>query len=154
MDKPDTSVRFFLAQAGIQHAAREQALAVLRDTWDQSHSRQLMPDSEWASNLSIYLNDLAEIRVEHVREWITLNLSRFQTGHANIEELRRTFENAIVDLKAGVQLCKAKCASCHLLCLQSRLHDGPHDCQTSHECIHMCSFCDDNGGERKDCTML
>ena len=153
MDRLDTSAHFFFGSAGIQDFAREQALTNLRSTWDQVHFRQLMPDAEWASNLSMYLDNLADMRVERVREWINLNLSRFQTGHANIEDLRRTFENATVDLKAGVQLCKTKCASCHLLCLQSRLHDGPHDCQTSHECIHMCDFCHYDREVRKDCTM-
>jgi hypothetical protein len=153
VDKPDTSACFFLGGIGIQNASCEQVLTVLRDAWDQADSRQLMLDAEWASELSAHLNNLVEMRVEHVREWITLNLSRFQTSHANIEELRRTFESATVDLKAGVQLCKAKCASCHLLCVQSRLHNSTHDCQTSHECIRVCDFCNDNPGERKDCTM-
>ena len=45
-----------------------------------------------------------------------LELSCFQTGHANTEKLCRTFKIAIVDLKAG-QLHKVKCTSCHLLCL-------------------------------------
>jgi hypothetical protein len=153
VDKPDTSARFFFASAGTQDAARELALTTLRNDWDQVHSRQLMSDALWTSHLSAYLEHLAEMRVEHVREWIALNLSRFQTGHANIEDLRRTFESAIVDLKAGVQLCKTKCASCHLLCVQSRLHDGAHDCQTSHECIHVCDFCGNDVGEPKHCTM-
>lgn len=154
MDKTDTSARFFLAGATMQDATREQTLATLRETWDQFNLRQMIPDIEWASNLSAHLDSLVDIRVEHVREWIALNLSRFQAGHANIEDLRRTFESATVDLKAGVQLCKAKCSSCHLLCVQSRLHEGTHDCQTSHECIHACDFCDDNPRERKDCSML
>jgi hypothetical protein len=137
----------------MQDAERERTLAALRETWDRFHSRQMIPDTEWASNLSVYLDHLVEIRVEHVREWIALNLSRFQAGHANIEDLRRKLESAIVDMKAGVQLCKTKCASCHLLCIQNRFHEDAHDCQTSHDCIHACNFCVDNSGERKDCTM-
>jgi hypothetical protein len=113
-----------------------------------------MPDSEWVSNLTLHLDRLAEIRVEHVREWISLNLSRFQTSHANIEDLRREFESATVDLKAGVKLCMGKCASCHLLCVQSRFHEGVHDCRTSHECAHMCDFLHDESEEGKHCTML
>src|SRR5882762_7547573 len=82
VDKPDTSARFFFASAGMQDAARELALTTLRNDWDQVHSRQLMSDALWTSHLSAYLEHLAEMRVEHVREWIALNLSRFQTGHA------------------------------------------------------------------------
>jgi hypothetical protein len=126
VDKPDTSAHFFFAKPGVHDAARELALAALRDTWNQNRSRQLMPDNEWASNLALHLDHLAEIRIEHVREWISLNLSRFQTGHANIEDLRRNFESATVDLKAGVKLCMMKCASCHLLCVQSRVPPGVH----------------------------
>jgi hypothetical protein len=151
VDKPDTPACFVLA--GMQHADRERALIKLRDTWDQVHPRQLIPDVAWASNLSVHLDHLAELRIDHVRQWIALNLSRFQTGHASIEDLRRTFESASVDLKAGVQLCKTKCTSCHLLCIQSRLHDGVHDCQTSHGCIHLCDLCDDYQGNHKDCSM-
>jgi hypothetical protein len=153
--KPDTSARFFFASAGTQDAAREHALTILRNTWDQVHSRQRMTDVQWTSGLSAYLDRLVDMRVEHVHEWITLNLSRFQAvRHANIDDLRRIFESAIVDLKAGVQLCKTKCASCYLLCAQSRLHEGFHHCQTSHKCIHMCDLCDDGPEERKHCTML
>lgn len=151
MDKPDTSARFNLAGAGSQD--HERTLVILRDTWDQVHSRQLISDAEWCMKLSSYLDYLVELRIEHVREWIALNLSRFHSGHANIEELRRTFESATVDLKASVQLCKAQCASCHLLCIKGRLHEGGHDCQTSHECIHFCNFCNEDSRDQKNCTM-
>ncbi|KAI0062821.1 hypothetical protein BV25DRAFT_1885018 [Artomyces pyxidatus] len=53
----------------------------------------------------------------------------------------RKFDAAIVDLKSNVQLCKSQCTSCHLLCVQSRQHDGEHHCQTDHKCTHACSFC-------------
>jgi hypothetical protein len=52
---------------------------------------------------------------------------RFQGGHAAIEDLRRRFSTVLViEMKANVQLCRAQCASCHLLCIRSRLHDGDH----------------------------
>ncbi|KAG1739641.1 hypothetical protein EDD22DRAFT_922084 [Suillus occidentalis] len=64
----------------------------------------------------------------------------------------RTFGSATIDLKSNLQLCKLKCASCELLCIQSRLHDGQHHCQTSHACIHSCDFCA-LFGETKACTI-
>jgi hypothetical protein len=151
---PDTTSRLFLVAGGVQAAEREAALAALLHAWNQSHSRQLMADADWSSELSLHLDRLVNLRINHVREWITSNLSRFQTGHANIEELRRTFESATVDLKANVQLCMMQCASCHLLCVQSRLHEGLHHCQTSHECIHVCDFCQELPTEEpKICSM-
>ena len=57
-------------------------------------------------------------------------------------------EGAIVDLKSNVQFCKLQCASCQLLCVQSRSHDGPHTCQTNHLCIHECDFCQ----EPRECS--
>lgn len=153
MDKADTDSRFFLAGAEFQHTTTELALAVLRGNWELDHHRQLVADAEWTSKFSTHLDHLVNLRIEHVREWVSLNLSRFQTGHANIEELRRTFDAAIVDLKASVQLCKAKCFMCHLLCVQSRWHEGGHDCQTRHICIHTCEYCDDDSGPETACNI-
>src|SRR5579863_7609210 len=58
-----------------------------------------------------------------------------------IEELRRTFDSAVIDLRARVQLCRSQCAICELFCVRSRLHKDSHDCLTSHECIHDCTLC-------------
>ena len=88
-----------------------------------------------------YLTRLVDLRVAHVDKWLKSNIQRFQAEHASIEELRRTFNNAVIDLRAGVQLCKSQCSSCNLFCTQSRFHEDEHDCLTSHECIHECTFC-------------
>lgn len=154
VDKEDTPASFYLAPAGTYDAARETALSSLRNEWASTHPRQHIPDNEWVSELSLHLDSLVDVRVEHVREWIALNLSRFQSGHANIDTLRRAFESAKVDLKAGVQLCKTQCSQCQLLCTKSRSHEGQHGCQSSHECIHDCDFCGEkNEDPPKGCTM-
>ena len=151
IELPDTEARFFLAVgAAPLSEAREQALSVLQSSWNQCETRQRIPDKEWTEDLSQYLEDIVNLRIDHVREWLAQNLSRFQAGHASIEELRRTFEGAIVDLKSNVQLCKLQCASCQQLCVQSRFHDGPHSCQTNHSCIHECEFCQ----EPIECGMM
>ncbi|KAI6143615.1 hypothetical protein BKA82DRAFT_2416446 [Pisolithus tinctorius] len=152
---PDTQSRLFLAVRGFsQSETREQVLTVLRNSWDRNEMRQHLSDPEWADGLSQYLEQIVNLRIDHVREWLTQNLSRFQTGHASIEELRRTFENASVDLRSNVQLCRLQCASCQLLCIQSRLHDGPHNCRTDHACIHQCDFCKEGTGENRACSMI
>ncbi|KAG6331499.1 hypothetical protein ID866_7590 [Astraeus odoratus] len=154
VESADTPSQLFLAVGPVpQSEARERALEILRSSWEQYQDRQRMPDFDWVENLSQYLENIVDLRVDHVREWLNQNLSRFQAGHASIEELRRTFEGAIVDLKSNVQLCKLQCSKCQLLCIQSRFHDGPHDCQSNHLCIHGCEFCQDNAGEQKECSM-
>ncbi|KAG1848072.1 hypothetical protein DFJ58DRAFT_746884 [Suillus subalutaceus] len=120
--------------------------------------QEVHPDTEPLKNLDddvpIDMPDtfLVNLRVAHVREWISSNVARFQSGQASIDELMRAFESATVDLKSNLQLCKLKCENCELLCIQSRLHDGQHDCQTTHDCTHSCDFCA-SSGETKACSM-
>lgn len=143
IEAEDTEARFLLAGPDIPAADREHYLSILRNSWDQSGSRQHLDDSEWTADLVQYLTRLVDQRVAHVDKWLKLNIQRFQAEHASIEDLRRTFNSAVIDLRAGVQLCKSQCPSCNLFCIQSRFHEGPHDCLTSHECIHDCTFCDE-----------
>ncbi|KIJ07204.1 hypothetical protein PAXINDRAFT_19596 [Paxillus involutus ATCC 200175] len=100
VDLPDTLHKLFIAGGGIeQSASRERTLAFLRAAWDQP--RQHAPEEEWIEGLTNHLETIVNLRIDHVRKWLTVNLSRFQAGHASIEDLRRTFENAIVDLKGN-----------------------------------------------------
>ncbi|KAF9228244.1 hypothetical protein BS17DRAFT_877588 [Gyrodon lividus] len=152
----DNDAHFFIPNSSpvpMQATSRERALVILRESWDRYHNRHITPDHEWTEALSDYLENLASSRIERVREWLASNLTRFQTGHASIIDLRRTFESAIVDLRSGVQLCNMKCASCHLLCIQSRLHDDHHHCQTNHICKHACDFCTELQEEGKHCSV-
>ncbi|KZP02990.1 hypothetical protein FIBSPDRAFT_769606, partial [Athelia psychrophila] len=150
--QPDSAALFSLASSADRGAEREETLASLRNFWEMENPRQSMQDDPWFSALSKYLESIAEMRVRHVQEWVDSNLSRFQTGQENIQELRRTLQSATTDLTANIQLCGTKCASCHLACVQSRSHKGPHDCCTSHRCLCTCEFCD--SAELKGCTML
>ncbi|KIM92371.1 hypothetical protein PILCRDRAFT_417 [Piloderma croceum F 1598] len=132
---PDTTARLFLAGGGMYAAERETVLAGLRRAWNQNDSRQLIADTDWISMLSLHLEHLVNLRIDHVREWITTNLLRFQTAHANIEELRRTFESATVDLKANVQLCKMHQEhSCTSLCSEPgicEIDTAPHSIEAT-----------------------
>jgi len=145
----DTTARFAIFE-------REQSLsgdvdsrlATLRESWKPSTRRQFMPDPDWIANLASYINGLIDLRVNHVRLWLDFNLEKFQSGHAAVGTLRRQFDDMIIEVRSNVQLCRAGCKSCRLLCVRRRFHEGDHGCQTSHECVHKCEFCKD---ERKTC---
>ena len=151
IEAEDTEATFLLAGPDAPVADRESCLETLRDSWDQINSRQHVDDSEWTSDLVQYLTRLVDLRATHVDKWLKLNVQRFQTGNASIEELRRTFDSAIIDLRASVQLCRSQCSTCNLFCIQSRLHVGGHDCLTSHECIYDCTFCQRDFMTAKPC---
>ncbi|TFY80220.1 hypothetical protein EWM64_g3792 [Hericium alpestre] len=140
IEKPDTEARFSIPTL-LEAPDRDVALLTLCNNWDQASLRQQRTESEWIADLSSHLNHLADMRIDHVSEWISSNLARFQTSHASIEELRRTCSSASLELKTNIQLCKATCADCQLLCLRPRSHEGSHNCLTSHACIHECGFC-------------
>ncbi|KAI0052043.1 hypothetical protein FA95DRAFT_1618925 [Auriscalpium vulgare] len=141
IEAADTQARFFLPRASTGATARERRLSELLRDWDQFPLRQYLPDEAWVEKLASHLNHLVDLRSEHVREWLSSNLARFQSNNTGIEELRRDYETAIIDLKINVQLCTVQCADCHLLCIQSRMHEGNHDCGTSHNCAHGCDLC-------------
>ena len=127
-------------------ANHERALTTLRDSWDQTIQRQHTDDSTWHSDLLKYLTHLVNLRVAHVKEWLESNVQRFEGVHASIEELRRTFDSAVIDLRASVEICRSQCGSCSLICVRSsRSHKDDHDCSTNHRCIHSCSFCERDG---------
>jgi len=122
----------------------EMQLVALLGSRVPSAPRQFMPDSEFVAELKKRLNDVIDLRVNHVRSWLDCNLARFQGGHAAIEDLRRRFDNMVIEMKTNVQLCGALCTSCNLLCVRSRLHEGDHKCTTDHKCTFNCGFCEDD----------
>ncbi|KAK0189051.1 hypothetical protein F5146DRAFT_693680 [Armillaria mellea] len=153
IDGEDSDARFFLDLSGKPSAERELALKRLRCTWQYKFNRQEVPDSDWADALEQHLQRLADARIDRVQAWIKSNLSRFTATHATITELNREFDNAQVDLRSSVALCRMKCSSCNLLCVDSRRHDPdmPHNCQTSHQCTKPCEFMDEHTDEPKLC---
>ncbi|KAI9444004.1 hypothetical protein H4582DRAFT_2189914 [Lactarius indigo] len=142
IEAEDTEARFILARSDTPAADHERRLATLRESWDLANRRQHVDDSTWHSELAQYLTHLVDLRVAHVESWLESNIQRFQGSHASIEELRRTFGNAVIDLRASVELCRSQCDSCTLVCVRGgRLHRDGHDCLTNHKCIHDCTFC-------------
>ncbi|KAJ6514882.1 hypothetical protein C8R47DRAFT_1275662 [Mycena vitilis] len=136
-------------------ARREAMLIALQDSWEHFARRPYIPDTEWIQDLSTHLESLADLRIQHVYEWISSNLARFTITHANMEMLRRVFESTIIDLQANVEICGTQCATCQFKCLLSRRHDSstPHDCRTSHQCVHDCDFGEEHPGDRKICGL-
>jgi hypothetical protein len=154
IDAEDTDAEFLLAGPDAPVADRELRLGALRETWNRRNTRQHVDDSEWSSDLAQFLTHLVDLRTAHVDKWLKSNVQRFQAGHASIEELRRTFDGAVIDLRASVQLCRSQCSNCNLFCIQSRLHEGSHDCLTNHECVHACTFCERDYLAAKPCGQM
>ncbi len=143
MEGDDTGARFAISDhEQIAPADVERHLAALLESWSPTTPRQLIPDAEWIAGLVSYLTRLAELRISHVRHWVDVNLNKFPGDLAAIDDLRRRFDNIVIEMKTNIQLCNAKCASCYLLCVRGLLHDGDHNCQTSHQCAHYCGFCE------------
>ena len=156
IEAEDTEATFLLVGLDAPVADRESCLKKLCYSWDQITSRQHVDDSEWTSDLVRYLIRLVDMRTAHVDKWLKVNVQRFQAGNASIEELHRKFYSAIIDLRASVQLCRLQCSHCNLFCIQShgRLHLGGHNCLTSHECIHDCTFCQRDFLTAKPCGQM
>ncbi|KAF8548836.1 hypothetical protein OG21DRAFT_1448641 [Imleria badia] len=159
VDLPDTPHQLFIGGGGDQSVSRERILTVLRTAWEGHASRQYTTEDEWIAGLTEHLETIVNLRIAHVREWLDQNLSRFQVAggggsHASLDELKRHFEGSIVDLRGNVQLCGMTCADCQLRCVKSRVHEGTHDCQSDHLCVHECDFCLGlEPEEHRPCTM-
>ncbi|KIJ12353.1 hypothetical protein PAXINDRAFT_14830 [Paxillus involutus ATCC 200175] len=67
---PDTEARFFVANVEqLQNDNGEELLDALLAGWVYFDSRQFVPDAEWAEEVSQYLEDLVDMRINHVRAW-------------------------------------------------------------------------------------
>lgn len=86
-----------------------------------------------------YLQGLADIRIQYVRNWLRENTRRFG-DKTEITSVVRRFEGLSKELKAAIMLCGISCSSCGLLCIEQKYHNGRHDCKTSHQCYKLCEF--------------
>lgn len=157
MESDDTRVVFAISdREPLPPAKIEMQLVALLESCVPTAPRQFVPDSEFVAELRTRLNNLIDLRVNHVRSWLDCNLARFQGGHAAIEDLCRRFDNMVIEMKTNVQLCGAQCTSCHLFCIRSRLHEDDHNCNTDHKCAFNCGFCEDDKscGTRYDILSL
>ncbi|KAH9059751.1 hypothetical protein EDB87DRAFT_1577415 [Lactarius vividus] len=109
IEAKDSEVRFILAGTDTSIADHERQLEIMRESWDRTEQRQHIDDSAWHSDLAQYLTHLVDLRVAHVENWLESNVQRFEGNQAGIEELRRTFGNAVMVLRASVELCWSRC---------------------------------------------
>ncbi|KAF9064891.1 hypothetical protein BDP27DRAFT_1467712 [Rhodocollybia butyracea] len=145
----DSSAIFYLP--GSSSITSEFALTELMRPWTDINKRDCAEsDRTWIEDLSRYLLGLADRRIEHIRQWVDSNLSRFKVDNASIDALHRLLDSMAIDLKSQVELCKMKCESCNLLCIRSRRHDlkEAHHCDTDHKCTRSCEF--DDGHDEED----
>ncbi|KAF8548833.1 hypothetical protein OG21DRAFT_1489038 [Imleria badia] len=116
VDLPDTPHQLFIGGGGDHSLSRERMLTDIRTAWEGESSRQYTTEDEWIAGLTQHLENIVNLRISHVREWLDQNLSRFQAtdggggSTARIDELKRHFESSIVDLRSNVQLCGMACA--------------------------------------------
>jgi hypothetical protein len=108
----DSRARFALSDLELPTQEEiEMRLTVLRESqhsWRRHDN--IIPDSEWVGTLTSHLSRLIDLRVNHVQLWLELEFAdRFQSGHAAIEDLRRRFDSLVIEMKANVQLCRARC---------------------------------------------
>lgn len=147
--------RFYLGETGPQGqpASRDAALEVLCESCDTYSDRSSQAEIAWKEHLQTFLDHTVDTRAEHVNAWIDANTSKFGSTQSEVQQLFRTYNAAIIDLKASVRLCGAQCVSCNLSCILGRHHEGPHSCRTNHCCVHMCHFEDAEHGKFEPCGL-
>lgn len=103
IETSDTLSHFYLSSNRADASQRESMLATLIMHWsEEAHGqRHRLPDHEWTSELALYLDKLADLRVSHVNEWISVNLTRFKADHAEVEALRRALDTFAIELRSG-----------------------------------------------------
>ncbi|KAF8483069.1 hypothetical protein JB92DRAFT_3033310 [Gautieria morchelliformis] len=138
----DSSAVFYLSSYSRDPADASTILGALRNTFT---SEYLRTDPRWVMALCSHFSDLGDARIKHIQDWLECNSSRF-SSHADITELQRKCQDAIVQLKAGLLLCKMQCQQCHLVCIEPRHHSKDHTCHTDHTCGTSCDFCDEYCG--------
>ncbi|KAI0796932.1 hypothetical protein C8Q75DRAFT_796662 [Abortiporus biennis] len=146
IEMPDSSARFYVTHGSgsDQVEDKENSLKSLIESWENFATRFDNPEQQWAQDLSDSLDKLVDMRIDHVREWMTINSARFSSDAIQFEAIRRLFDSLVISVKASTRLCRLQCSECQLSCLRIQHHDGPHDCQTSHRCNRLCSFKDDH----------
>ncbi|KAH8114613.1 hypothetical protein DFH11DRAFT_1764484 [Phellopilus nigrolimitatus] len=153
IDAVDSPAIFWLADLEKEQGDKVDTLRRLFHFWPDFASRHYKPDPEWTTQLSSFLENLIEQRVAHVYAWIDSNLSQFNGSNAAIEDLHRAVDSKVVEVRRTVQLCKTQCEQCHLLCINSRFHEGDHNCSTNHMCPHPCQFVDEHDGSPEACSL-
>ncbi|PIL36992.1 hypothetical protein GSI_00684 [Ganoderma sinense ZZ0214-1] len=157
IDIRDTRSQFYLGETGPQGqpAGCDVALQMLCQSCHTYGDRFSQADTDWKRDLQAFLDDsdTVDMWVEHVRAWISVNTLKFGSDQSEVQQLFRTFNSAVIDLKASIWLCGAQCSLCNLGCVLSRHHEGSHSCQTDHHCVRMCQFEGAEHGNTEPCGL-
>ncbi|EJF62764.1 hypothetical protein DICSQDRAFT_57253 [Dichomitus squalens LYAD-421 SS1] len=155
IDMQDTTSRFYLGEGGPQGQPEscDEVLRGICESFDEDGTRFSQPEADWKQSLQTFLDHLVDIRVEHVRGWLNANTSKFGSTHSEVQQLFRTFDTAVIDLKSSVRMCSIQCGSCNLSCILGRHHEGQHSCRTDHRCVHVCEFKGADHGETEPCGL-
>jgi hypothetical protein len=132
---------------GLALEDRRNILEALRVSWDQFEHRAEQLDVDWFKGLIRHLDDLLDRRIFHVNSWIASNTERFTSHASTLEALYREFDALTVDMRASLKLCGMQCLHCNLMCVLQNHHDLSHDCTTSHQCTHSCTFTEEHATE-------
>lgn len=144
IDLPDSTAVFYLFDGddteNVLPERREMHLQALLGPEKHTSRRYDSAREEWVQDCQSRLDNLAMLRISHVGEWLNSNTARFSQDLPQLQEVQRLFDLLSAALKANIKLCGVQCSRCHLACVSSCHHSGPHDCLTSHSCPHPCGY--------------
>ncbi|KAL5634326.1 hypothetical protein ACGC1H_002410 [Rhizoctonia solani] len=107
-------------------------------------SRSQMPDPDYMEALQESLDIILDRRLALVELWINVNTDNLPAENQDLREFHRMFDSLKQDMKAAIQLCRDRCASCGLQCIRALSHPQEHDCSTDHKCKFHCEVVDDH----------
>ncbi|PVF98805.1 hypothetical protein CPB86DRAFT_757922 [Serendipita vermifera] len=111
--------------------------------WEGYSKRHIVDEQDFVTDLSTYLQQLIESRLDLVDRWMSENTLPFG-NNVTIQELRVKFKGYAQKMRSRVVLCQIPCAQCGRRCIKTQRHTGIHDCRTDHTCNFLCSFEEDH----------
>ncbi|KAF8607195.1 hypothetical protein BDV93DRAFT_488167 [Ceratobasidium sp. AG-I] len=125
--------------------ATEQSLKALIHSCESNlGSRHGLGDEAYFTLLQTHLFEQLDRRLEHVRNWVYVNVERFPAENQDIRGVHIKVDSAALAMRAAVRLCSATCSSCHFRCVRPHRHSDAHDCGTTHRCVSSCELTEDH----------
>ncbi|KAG8713472.1 hypothetical protein FRC09_018672 [Ceratobasidium sp. 395] len=107
--------------------------------------RQHIQDRAYVETMQDLIHKSLDRRIDQIRNWITVNVSRFPQSNQDIRDLFGKFNNAALTMRAAARLCSSTCSNCQLQCLQPHRHvDETHHCGTNHRCAFSCAIAEEH----------
>jgi hypothetical protein len=120
--------------------------------WEGFSQRTAVDEQDFVADLSAYLQQLTESRIDLVDRWVTENTFSFG-NNVMVQELRVKFKGYAQKIRSRVIICQIPCSQCGRRCIKTQRHGGVHDCRTDHTCNFSCSFDDGHEGLRPKCAI-